>query len=105
MNEIIINGIFTLCGAMIGTLGTGFFMYMQNKTDKESEMLRKDLVRTANQVKSYWNLENLYCEALSKAIDKKTQPLKIEFRDKVEELNYDRPDMTERDADKIISKY
>ena len=82
MNEIIVNGLFTIGGAMIVGLGTFIVMYMQNKRDKERKKLIQELLYTAEQVKSYWVLESFYYEELSKGSDKAGVPFRQNFATK-----------------------
>jgi len=127
MSETIVNGIFTLAGALVGSGGLLILICFQNKKDtirKELELqkdnlnleierkketinfLKQDLVRLANQVKSYWKLEKFYSEEIAELLDKKARTKIIEFRKKVEkEDDYEKPYMTAIAADKIISKY
>lgn len=100
MSESIINGVFALTGTFIG----GLISYFIARNAKDFKTLKSQANIMANQIISYWNLERLYSEEMSKLINKPAKTILQEFREKIEEMNIDRPTMTEKEARKIITK-
>ncbi|MDR0926949.1 MAG: hypothetical protein LBO69_04200 [Ignavibacteria bacterium] len=98
MNDTIINGIFSLSGVLVG----GLFMYLATKYDKDNMRLRNKMDKLSSQVASYWHLEKLYSDELSKHISKPPKTILQEYRDKIEEKGYERPTMTENGTKKYI---
>lgn len=100
MNEVIIAGIFGVIGAFVG----GGLSYLASRRQYKYDSIKKKTTKLAEQIKSYWNLENLYCEELAKITGKNSTTVKIEFRDKIVSQNLARPIMTETQANKILTE-
>ena len=100
MDESIINGLFVIAGTMLG----GLISYLTSRNAKEMKTLKTQVNNLTNQVVSYWNLEKLYSEEMSRSTSKPAITILKNFRDKVEDLNIDRPVMTEKEAKKILNK-
>lgn len=66
--------------------------------------MKSQVNNLSNQIISYWNLEKLYSEELSKINSKAQKTVLQEYREKIEALNLDRPTMTEKEARKILTK-
>ena len=58
----------------------------------------------SNQIISYWNLEKIYSEELSKKTSKAQKTILQEYREKIEAMDLERPTMTEKEARKILTK-
>ena len=100
MNEYIVNGIFALSGTLVG----GLISYFIARNAKEIKSLKSNVNILAKQVISFWNLEKLYTEELSKLISKPSKTIKEEFRAKIQIMDFDRPTMTENEAKRILTK-
>ena len=61
MKEYIINGIFALLGSAITILGT----FLANRNSKKQEQNRKNLEKYLKEIKAFYNLEQLYINAVS----------------------------------------
>ena len=94
LTETIINGIFTLAGASIGVLYT----WLNNRKDRNAQ----NVIKLVAQVTSYWQLEKLYCKAISDLTNQKERTVMQDYRDKVEDMEYERPTLTEREARKML---
>jgi len=100
MTEPIITGVFTLSGKVLGGLITLFI----TRNAKELHNLKSQVNLLSKQIISYWNLEKLYSEKLSKINCKAQKTVLQEYREKIEAMNLDRPTMTENEARKILTK-
>lgn len=100
MNESIINGLFAITGTIFG----GLISYLIARNAKEMKTLKSQVNYLAKQVVSYWNLEKVYSDEISTLTSKPAITVLKNFRDKVEDLNIDRPTMTEKEAKKILNK-
>ena len=84
MKEAIIGGIFALLGSLVTFLGT----YLANLNPKKEERTRKRIKNYLEELKGFYNLEQLYMKAVSELRGKipnnqeRTAPLGIqkEFR-------------------------
>jgi hypothetical protein len=104
-----ITGVCTVAGSGL----VGYFALAASKNkEREAELVRdvnrlkEELVDSYRQIASYHTLEDEYSteiEALSQG-SKKKQQVKIEFRDKVVDRNFDRPKFSANEALKQIEK-
>jgi hypothetical protein len=90
MTEPIITGIFKLSGTLLGGLITFFIA----RNAKELINLKSQVNLLSKQIISYWNLEKLYSEDVSKLISKAQRSVLLEYREKVEAMELERPSMT-----------
>jgi gas vesicle protein len=102
MSESVIIGIFTCIGTIIGILASYLISLISMKKDKEFKMLKNNVKRLAKQVISYWNLEKKYSEELGKLTSKAPKTVLQDFRSEVENDGYERPTMTENDANNFL---
>lgn len=100
MNESVVTGIFALSGTILG----GLISYLITRNGKELKTLKSQVNILSNQIISYWNLEKLYSEELSKKTSKAQKTILQEYREKIEEMDLERPTMTEKEARKILTK-
>lgn len=100
MSESVITGIFALSGTLLG----GLISYLIARNAKELKTLKSQVNNLSNQIISYWNLEKLYSEELSKIHSKAQKTVLQEYREKIEAMDLDRPTMTEKEARKILTK-
>jgi membrane protein YqaA with SNARE-associated domain len=100
MTEPIVTGLFTLAGTLLG----GLISYLIARNAKEIRALKSQVNNLSNQIISYWNLEKLYSEELSKINSKAQKTVLQEYRERIEAMNLDRPTMTENEARKILIK-
>jgi hypothetical protein len=100
MNESIINGIFALSGTLLGSL----ISYLISKDTKETKTLKSEVNILSKQVISYWNLEKLYSDEISKLLSKPVRTILQEYREKIESIGLERPTMTEKEAKRILNK-
>jgi len=100
MNESILNGIFALSGTLLG----GVISFLMSRNANEIKTLKSQLNRLSKQIVSYWNLEKLYSDEISKVTSKPAKTVLQEFRERIEEMNLERPTMTEREAKKILTE-
>ena len=98
MNEAIISGIFTLLGAIVGSVG----VIVAGKISKRKVNLENKARQFAKQIEAYWNLERLYSEEYGKLTNTASKTVKEDFRSKVENMGYERPMMTANKAREII---
>jgi hypothetical protein len=94
MSDTIINGLFTLAGAGIGVL----YAYLSSRKDRIYQNNKKLVA----QVTSYWQLEKLYSAELANLTKANSKTVMQSYRDKVEDLGYERPTMTESGAKKLL---
>lgn len=100
MNEAIITGIFTLLGAISG----GLITYLTTRNVKEIKTLKSQVNHLSKQVISYWNVEKLYSDEISKLLTKPAKTVLQEYREKIQSMGLERPYMTEVEAKKILTK-
>ena len=100
MNESILNGLFALSGTLLG----GIISYMINKDEKETKKLRLQINLLSKQVISYWNLEKLYSDDIGILLSKSSRTILQEYREKIVNMELERPSMTANEAKKIIDK-
>lgn len=98
MNEAIISGIFTLLGAIVGSVG----VIVAGKISKRKVNLENKARQFAKQIEAYWNLESLYSDEFGKVTNTASKTVKEDFRSKVENMGYERPTMTANKAREII---
>ena len=105
MGPAITTGFFTLGGVLI----TSIVNYISNRRQQDRERLQNELSRlrtkfvaACQQIEAYYELERLYAEELSKSQDKKKGTVVIEFRNRIEENGFERPQWTASDAKKAI---
>ncbi len=77
---------------------------MISRDVKETKKLKTQVNMLSKQVISYWNLEKLYSEELGKYIAKPARTILQEYREKIENMDLERPTMTENEANKILNK-
>ena len=100
MNESILNGLFALSGTLLG----GIISYMINKDEKETKKLRLQINLLSKQVISYWILEKLYSDDIGILLSKSSRTILQEYREKIVNMELERPSMTANEAKKIIDK-
>ena len=100
MNESIVNGFFALSGTLVG----GLISYFIARDAKELKNLKSQVNILSKQIISFWNLEKLYAEEMSKLIQKPAKTILQEYREKIELMDLERPTITEKEAKKILSK-
>jgi len=100
MSEPIVTGLFTLLGTLLG----GLISYFIARNAKELKILKSHVNILSNQIISYWNLEKLYSEEISKLTTKSQKTVLQEYREKIEAMDLERPTMTEREVRKILIK-
>ncbi len=66
--------------------------------------MKSQVNNLSNQIISYWNLEKLFPEELSKINSKAQKTVLQEYREKIEAMDLDRPTMTEKEVRKILTK-
>lgn len=98
MNEVIISGVFTVLGAIVGAVGA----IVAGNMSRRKVNVKHKAQQLAKQIEAYWNLENLYSEALGKLTNTSSKTVKEDFRSKVENLGFERPTMTANKAKEII---
>ena len=89
MKEVIITGAFTILGSIVTFFGT----YLINKNAKQQEQNRFYIKRYLEEIKSFYNLEQLYMEEVEKLRlqlpdsegSKKALGIQKEYRNKNEE--------------------
>jgi len=96
MSETVITGLFTLAGTFIG----GLISFLIARNTKEINTLKSDVINLSKQVISYWNIERLYSEDISKLVSKPARTILNEYREKIESMEFERPTMTEKEAKK-----
>ncbi len=107
MKEAIIGGIFALLGSLVTFLGT----YLVNLNTKKEERTRKRIKNYLEELKGFYNLEQLYKNAVAELRGKisnnqeSTNPLGIqkEFRRSNEEECGIILSMTDHKADKLLA--
>ena len=107
MKEAIIGGIFALLGSLVTFLGT----YLANLNTKKEERTRKRIKNYLEEIKGFYNLEQLYMNAVAELRGKvpnnqeSTAPLGIqkEFRRRNEDECGIILSMTDHQADKMLS--
>ncbi len=107
MKEAIIGGIFALLGSLVTFLGT----YLANLNTKKKERTRKRIKNYLEEIKGFYNLEQLYMNAVAELRGKisnnqeSTNPLGIqkEFRRANEEECGIILSMTDHKADKLLA--
>ena len=107
MKEAIIGGIF----ALLGSLVTFFFFFLANLSTKKEERTRKRIKNYLEELKGFYNLEQLYMNAVAELRGKisnnqeSTNPLGIqkEFRRANEEECGIILSMTDHKADKLLA--
>lgn len=101
MSETVITGLFTLAGTFIG----GLISFLIARNTKEINTLKSDVIILSKQVISYWNIERLYSEELSKLVSKPARTILHEYREKIESMEFERPTMTEKESKRILTKH
>lgn len=103
MTAEIIVGIFSLGGALIGGLCSIVATSIGNKRTQ----IKADLADLADQVISYWNLENEYVEAFHDLDPEKraSKTIKEDFREIVQSKGLERPKMTHNTALSIKKRW
>lgn len=107
MTEQVLVGLFTLGGALIGGLIGGLFSVRAAKIGFKKETMVKEIIKLANQVKSYWFLEKEYLSQIIK-LNNNTVPegtVMIKTRKIVEDNGNVYPDMTAKEAMDILKEY
>ena len=107
MKEAIIGGIFALLGSLVTFLGT----YLANLNTKKKERTRKRIKNYLEEIKGFYNLEQLYMNAVAELRGKisnnqeSINPLGIqkEFRRANEEECGIILSMTDHKADKLLA--
>lgn len=107
MKEIIITGLFTILGSIVTFIGT----YLINKNSQKEERYRQQIKRYLEEIKSFYNLEQLYMDEVAKLRSqlpdsdgsKKNYGIQREFRAKNEEDGNSIITMTPKEIDKILS--
>lgn len=108
MKEAIIGGIFALLGSLVTFFGT----YLANLNIKRDERNRQRIKSYLEEIKSFYNLEQLYMKAVSELRQKvnedtgsKTeQGIQREFRRMNESNGNVTITMTSLEAEKLLSK-
>ncbi len=100
MSEPIITGVFTLLGTVLG----GVISYFITRNAREIKLLKIQASQLSRQVISYWNLEKLYSDEIGKLLGKSSKTILLEYREKIESMDLERPTMTEHEAKKILNK-
>ncbi len=100
MNQTILNGIFALSGTLLG----GIISFFIQKNEKETQKLKYQLNLLSKQVISYWYLEKLYSEEIAKLISKPSKTVLQDYRDKIENMDLERPIVTAHEAKNILNK-
>lgn len=98
MNELIISGLFTLLGAIVGAVG----VIVAGKISRRKVNLENKARQFAKQIEAYWTLENLYSEEFGKLTNTASKTVKEDFRSRVENMGVERPTMTANKAREII---
>ena len=101
MNDTIVNGLFTITGGLIGFAGT-FFTTRNSRLMAKLESL---ISKLAEQVASYWELEKLYSEEVSRLSNKNASTILRDYREKVVKNGRERPTMTAAEADGIVKRH
>lgn len=107
MKEAIVGGVFALLGSLITFLGT----YLTNRNAKREERQRQRIKSYLEEIKAFWNLEQLYSQAVAdlrqKLPDeqgsKTAEGVKREFRKQNEEQGNIILSITAHDVDKMLS--
>ncbi|MBC6720695.1 hypothetical protein [Treponema sp. Marseille-Q4130] len=107
MHEAIINGIFALLGSLLTFLGT----YLVNLNIKRDERNRKRIKNYLEEIKSFYNLEQLYMDAVSELRQKlpevegskARQGIQKEFRNRNEENGNIGLSMTAKQVNKLLA--
>ena len=114
MESVIINGIFTLTGVVIG----GIMSYITSRDEKEqnalnrqikelqdkNNLLHKEIIKLCNQVAAYWRIEKAYSEEVAQHTKQKAKSVLEKRRDNIEQNGYERPTMTEKGTRDILEK-
>ncbi len=100
MNESVIAGVFALSGTILG----GLISYLIARDEKKTRVLKSQVNTLSKQIISYWNLEKKYSEELSNLTSKSQKTILQEYREKIEEIDMERPTMTEKEAKRILNK-
>ena len=98
MGTTIITGLFTLMGAIAGSIVTAII-----ENDKKREQrIHNSLSRCANQIKAYFYLEKAYMDVLHGLTGDPVQTIQVRMRDKVQNENGIRPEMTASEANEHL---
>lgn len=105
MDTQVLIGLFTLGGAISGGLIGGFFSVRAAKIGYKKEIMEKEIIDLANQVKSYWHLEKEYLSQINKATNIPEDTIMKATRKVVKDKGYVYPNMSESKVDAILRKY
>ncbi len=91
MNDVLINLLFTLAGALFGRLAA----LAKPRRDLPAEVTREHIKTLTSQLIAHQKLERAYAELLEKSTGKSFETLLEEQRDAVAAQGFARPDVTE----------
>lgn len=101
MTDTIITGIFTVGGIIIGSSIT----YLGSRERRKIKEAKSDIEKMSNQIKSYWHLEKLYSEELSKLKNLNQKKILEDFRTQIQNKGLVRPTFTENETEKILDRW
>lgn len=107
--ETLLTALIVAGATIIGSAITAFFGYRSVKettnvlkTKEEVISLKKELITAYRQISAYYQLEQEYIDTSKSLSGDAEQRLKISHRDKVEEKGFERPKVTQNQAEKRI---
>jgi hypothetical protein len=101
MSEAIIGAVAGVAGAFVG----GLFSWLAARTGARWTEAQKELVRLARQVAAYHRLESLYAERLGTATGANPATIRVQLRDEVERLGLERPEVTQKEAERLERRW
>lgn len=107
MCEQVLIGLFTIGGTIVGGVIGGLFSVRAAKIGFKKEVMEKEIIKLANQVKSYWFLEKEYLSQINE-LNNNTVPedtIMRKTRKIVENKGNEYPEMTAKKAMEILKKY
>lgn len=99
--SIAITAAATVSAAAVG----GLFTYLASKEKNSVESLRSEHRKAAEQVISYYELEQLYMNEVSRLTGSAAATVQKDFRDKIENNGLTRPSWTATTAKRSIDRF
>ena len=94
MNEIIVSGLFSLVGVVLGALLT----YLFGREEKKKEQMKNKIKQLSSQVSGYWYLEKIYTDKLAEWEGSAAATICKKYREQVNQEHGIYPKMTAKEA-------